>query len=299
MTIARLLRLPLFTLALGGLLAPLATRAQDLPSYAHSDVVSTDETIHGRIASVDGTFRIALDDDRGFVDTIALHQGTIINPTGLTLAPGMSVTIEGYGGGSVFNANEIDTPYNYSGVLPTPVYYGPGYWAPGFGYGYGPSFSIAFIFGGGYGRFERHGFYGRPWDGHRYFGGYVGRRDSDGGDRGFEGRVGVAAGTARAFSGAEVRADGGHVPAAFNRRSFAGRPDAGAQAPAGYAERYVQGGGRSSVFAQRGYGQRTPVGGAARPAAAAPLNASGRFAGGNARSIESSRGSTGRGGMRR
>ncbi len=39
-----------------------------------------------------------------------LHQGTIINPTGLTLEPGMNVTIDGYADGSNFDAMEIDTP---------------------------------------------------------------------------------------------------------------------------------------------------------------------------------------------
>jgi hypothetical protein len=159
------------------LLVPCAVAAQDIPSYARpAGAIGTDETIHGRIRSVDGAFRIAVDDDRGFVDTVELHAGTIINPTGLTLSEGMSVTILGVNAGSTFDANEIDTPYNYAGPLPTPVYYGPGYWYPGFGYGYGPSFNLIVAFGGGYRSwgFVQRPFYGRPWNGYGYFGGYVG-----------------------------------------------------------------------------------------------------------------------------
>jgi hypothetical protein len=164
------------SVAAAALLAPAAASAQDVPSYARpSYVISTDETVHGRIRSVDGAFNISVDDDRGFVDSVELHQGTIINPTGLTLSPGMSVTILGTNAGSAFSANEIDTPYTYDGPLPTPVYYGPGYWCPGFAYGYGPSFSLAIVIGGGGPwSYEHRPFYGRPWDGHAYFGGYVG-----------------------------------------------------------------------------------------------------------------------------
>jgi hypothetical protein len=159
------------------LLLPCAAAAQDIPSYARpAGAIGTDETISGRIRSVDGAFRIAVDDDRGFVDTVELHAGTIINPTGLTLSTGMSVTILGVNAGSTFDANEIDTPYTYAGPLPTPVYYGPGYWYPGFGYGYGPSFNLAFVIGGGYRPWAcvARPFYGRPWNGYGYFGGYVG-----------------------------------------------------------------------------------------------------------------------------
>jgi hypothetical protein len=38
---------------------------------------------------------------------VALHQGTIIKPTGITLAPSMVVHVAGYWTGSVFNANRI------------------------------------------------------------------------------------------------------------------------------------------------------------------------------------------------
>jgi hypothetical protein len=188
------------------LLLPIGAAAQDLPSYARPPgTIGTDETIHGRIRSVDGAFRISVEDDRGFVDTVGLHPGTIINPTGLTLSAGMSVTILGVNAGSAFDANEIDTPYTYAGPLPVPTYYGPGYWCPGFGYGYGPSFNLAIVIGGYRPwAYVQRPFYGRPWNGHGYFGGYVG--------------VGPLA---QGHADLHVQAQT-HVPPAFAGRTFAG-----------------------------------------------------------------------------
>jgi hypothetical protein len=146
-------------LAATALFLPVASRAQNVPPYAAAP--AQDQQIHGRIASIDGTFNLTVQDDNGYLDAIQLQQGTIINPTGLTLAPGMIVTVIGYPNGSVFNAVEIDTPYNYSGPAPTPAYYGPGWWYPGFAYGYGPSFSLV-IAGGGFTCYQQ------PWVGHWY-----------------------------------------------------------------------------------------------------------------------------------
>jgi hypothetical protein len=124
------------------LVAPLAAFAQQTPaappppapSYARPVAPNGEETIQGRIASIDGKYRIQLRDDRGFVDNVELHQGTVINPTGLQLEPGMAVTILGYNRGPLFAANEIDTPYVSYGAVPVyppysvgigfgPVYY--------------------------------------------------------------------------------------------------------------------------------------------------------------------------------
>jgi hypothetical protein len=156
--------------AIIGLVSPLTAQAQDLPSYARPPAGSYDQTIRGRIQSVDGTFHITVLDERGFVDSVQLHQGTIINPTGLTLAPGMSVTIIGYNSGPSFDANEIDAPYTYAGSYPAPAYYGPGWWYPGFGYGYGPAFSLGLVFvSGGY-YYVHRPFYGRPFFGRPFYG---------------------------------------------------------------------------------------------------------------------------------
>ena len=159
------------TLAIAGLLLPAVASAQYAPSYGQPQGYGQpqygqpqEETIHGRIYSINATFNITITDDNGYMDNVDLHQGTIINPTGLTLAPGMEVTIVGYGNGSAFEAMEIDTPYAYAGPAPVSEYYGPGWWYPGYSYGYGPSFVLDFVFGGGGGyRYERHGFDRNFW----------------------------------------------------------------------------------------------------------------------------------------
>jgi hypothetical protein len=95
------------------------------PSYA-----TTEETIRGRIAAFDGKYDLQIRDDRGFIDKVRLHDGTVINPTGLRLTTGQAVTVLGHNAGSSFDANEIDTPYASYGV---PIY---GYPAPYYGYPY-------------------------------------------------------------------------------------------------------------------------------------------------------------------
>lgn len=136
--------------ALAGIGLPVTAMAQPdqgpgaaAPSYARPSYASDEETIKGRITSVNGT-ALEIRDDRGFIDNVQLHQGTVINPTGLTLAPGMSVTVLGYNRGRTFAANEIDTPYaSYPLAYPYPAYV-----AYPYPY-YGPSVSLGFRFGGG------------------------------------------------------------------------------------------------------------------------------------------------------
>jgi hypothetical protein len=145
---------------------PVVASAQDqppdqqpsysMPSYAQQG--QQDEQIRGRISSFDGAYSLTVNDERGFVDNVQLHNGTIINPTGITLQPGMVVSILGYNAGSYFAANEVDTPYTfYAGV---PYYYGHPwfYW--------GPAISLGFFFGN-YGWW--HGGYFRG--GYHYYGG--------------------------------------------------------------------------------------------------------------------------------
>jgi hypothetical protein len=118
------------------LAAPLAAQAQ--PSYSQP-YPSGEENIHGRIVSFDGGYNLSVRDERGFIDNVQLHQGTIINPTGLTLAPGMVVSILGYNAGPFLAANEIDTPYLFTSGVP---YYAGRPWDY-----YGPSISLGFFFG--------------------------------------------------------------------------------------------------------------------------------------------------------
>ena len=142
-------RLLLFVLALAVAALPTGSFAQqtapdgpaaapvEVPSYARP---SGDETLSGRIVSFDGAYALQVRDDRGFTDNVRLRQGTIINPTGITLAPGMSVTVHGVNTGSTFAANQIDTPYNtygfgYPAYPPYAVYPYPYYGYPYFGFG--------------------------------------------------------------------------------------------------------------------------------------------------------------------
>jgi hypothetical protein len=130
-----------FVAAMAALISatPLAAQAQDIPSYAQPAAVSNDEQLHGRIVSFDGQYNLQVRDERGFVDNVELHQGTIINPTGLTLAPGMIVSIDGYNNGPYLAANEIDTPYTYEDDV---AYYDGYPW-----YHYGSDIGLGFYFG--------------------------------------------------------------------------------------------------------------------------------------------------------
>jgi hypothetical protein len=135
--------------ALACAIGPLAASAET-PSYANPAIAGTD-TIRGTIASVNGKYNISVRDERGFIDNVTLHDGTIINPTGLTLAPGQAVTIDGTANGPTLIANEIDTPYSdYA------------YPYAGYPYGYpGPVFGVGFGFGDrGHFGFHGGGFHG-------------------------------------------------------------------------------------------------------------------------------------------
>jgi hypothetical protein len=133
---------------------PIAAQAQMAPSYSDSGPdTSGDGQIHGRVLNFDGGYNLQVRDEKGYVDNVQMHQGTIINPTGLTLAPGMVVSIMGYNAGQYFAANQIDTPYTFYGGYP---YYGGHPWSY-----YGPSVSLGFFFGNA-GWWHGGAFYGRP-----------------------------------------------------------------------------------------------------------------------------------------
>jgi hypothetical protein len=139
---------------------PLAASAQALPwplnavlpgwangNYQYGANVPTG----GVIASVNGS-SFTLQNGT----TVFMHQGTVINPTGTSLQPGMSVSILGTpNGGGRFNANEVDVsgyangygnsgrpyaygqPYGYA----QPYGYGQPYYAPGYAQPYnGPNY---------------------------------------------------------------------------------------------------------------------------------------------------------------
>ena len=130
-----------FKNTLRGLAAVSALAAIALPVAAQAQ---TEDQIQGTIAAVTGQYSLQVNDSRGYVDNVGLQDGTIINPTGLTLAAGQTVTIYGEPDGDTFVANEIDTPYN--NYAPAPVYYG----APAYPYYSGPAVGIGLRIGGGF-----------------------------------------------------------------------------------------------------------------------------------------------------
>ncbi len=171
---------------------PITATADSLPSYAANDR----ETIHGRISSVPGKYDLYVRDDRGYVDHVVIHDGTVINPTGLTLAAGETVTIVGESQGGVFRADEVDTPYSsdmqsndYDGA-------GDGYqgYPVGYPYGYGNPYAYGYDYPGYGGLYFGGGYYGGGSSG-RYFGHGSHRGGSDG--RGSYGRGGNVGGSHR------------------------------------------------------------------------------------------------------
>ena len=81
--------------ASAALAATFAVAALPLGASAQAE----DQQIQGTVQSINSTFNITVLDSNGNLDNVELHQGTVINPTGLTLAPGMNVTVDGYDDG--------------------------------------------------------------------------------------------------------------------------------------------------------------------------------------------------------
>jgi len=203
---------------------PLAAAADTLPSYATHN--RGGETIHGTITSLSSAGDLYVRDDRGFVDHVALHQGTVIEPTGFELGSGDVVTISGQNGGSVLRADEIDAvvssdvaPSDYAPAVDVDQGYVAGgypygdYYPYGYGYPYGYDYGVGFYFGGGYGRGGYGGYHGHGGFGGGYnHGGSYGRggaavgRGSYGASRGgFSG-----GGGSRGMSGGGGHGGGGH-----------------------------------------------------------------------------------------
>lgn len=118
---------------------------------AASAAVPGQEQLKGTVTAFNGKYSLHVEDTKSKdIDAVQLHQGTIINPTGLTLRPGMKVTILGTpSAGGVLDANEIDTPYHVA--YDQNLGYGRygGYGGFGSGYGFGPGFGYDGFYGGG------------------------------------------------------------------------------------------------------------------------------------------------------
>lgn len=115
-----------------------AASACIVPASAQPSYAVRQESIRGVVRSYDGRYNLYVRDKHGYLDHVLLHQGTIINPTGLRLEGGMRVTVYGHPEGDVFAAEEIDTPYHY---IPPIDYYPYGYgpwWPQPWGWGWRP-----------------------------------------------------------------------------------------------------------------------------------------------------------------
>jgi hypothetical protein len=68
------------------------------------------QTFSAVISSIDSKYGLTVRDSRGEPESVKLHKGTIINPTGLALRAGMPVNITGRLEGGTFDADQIDAP---------------------------------------------------------------------------------------------------------------------------------------------------------------------------------------------
>ena len=171
---------------------------QAVPSYgtqpavpSYGTPVARQEAIKGTLISFDGAYVLYMRDVRGYDDHVSLHQGTVINPTGIKLVEGMQVTIYGNANGPTFEAYRIDVsgPQDGGGYYPGASYgydsgYGYGYpgyyggvypWGLNIGLGWGWGWGgWPYGWGGYYGGYP----YGWGWGGYYgggYYGGYRGR----------------------------------------------------------------------------------------------------------------------------
>ncbi len=217
------LRLAAAICAAASLALPSLAAAQSYPSYS----TASQQTIKGSVTGFNGAYTVYLQDDKGYGDNVELHDGTVINPTGIKLQEGMRVTIYGYANGSVFSAYRIDVAapayYGNSG-------YGGGYGSGGYGgyggYGYG-GYGYGYPYYG-YGGYPGWGIgiglgWGWPWWGGGYWPGYYGYPYGGypypvyinrGGGRFFRGGVhgGVGAPVTRGGVGAPVTHGGAGAP---------------------------------------------------------------------------------------
>jgi hypothetical protein len=100
------------------LIAALIVAGLALPDTAQAGTDSTAmntaaHTVHGVITSIHGKYGLMVRDDRADDASVTMHRGTIINPKGLQLLPGMQVMITGHLDGHTFDADKIDAPAQY------------------------------------------------------------------------------------------------------------------------------------------------------------------------------------------
>jgi hypothetical protein len=91
-----------------------STRPVTAPNFSTTQyALSREQTVHGVITSLNGKYGLTVKLDNADADSVTMHRGTIINPTGLQLTPGMQVTITGHPDSGSFAVDKIDAPVQY------------------------------------------------------------------------------------------------------------------------------------------------------------------------------------------
>jgi hypothetical protein len=84
-----------------------------VPSKASAaDVAIAQNHVQGTIVEIVGKYDVRVKTARGDIADVTLRPGTIINPTGMTLRPGIAVTVLGSANANSFAATRIDTPFH-------------------------------------------------------------------------------------------------------------------------------------------------------------------------------------------
>lgn len=93
-------------------LVSLATLPAHASIASAAEVAVAQTQLQGTITEIVGKYDVRVKTARGNIADVTLRQGTIINPSGMTLRPGVRVTVLGSGNADSFAAAQIDTPFH-------------------------------------------------------------------------------------------------------------------------------------------------------------------------------------------
>ena len=101
------------------------------------DVALTQNQVQGTITQIVGKDDIRVKTTRGDLQDVTLRRGTVINPTGMMLRPGIGVIVRGTTTANSIVATRIDTPFHReaSPVAEVGAYPGGTFGPYGFGLG--------------------------------------------------------------------------------------------------------------------------------------------------------------------
>jgi hypothetical protein len=106
--IRKLLTIPMLAALLAGAGAIATTSAPAAAQYApYGYAPNARQNVVTGVVTYFYRFDMTIQAPNGAVIPVQLHQGTIINPLGVSLQPGMPVTVRGYWANGQFFANRI------------------------------------------------------------------------------------------------------------------------------------------------------------------------------------------------